>query len=325
MLSAIVLWDELQVISTKPTNPQIGFTAHKERLLREDPEGAFGKRYPLIKSIIKEFSFDAALSKFLSSVEADLTEMLEEEELRQIDDIIHRAPHVPEYFSFMDSKNPFPRARETFLRTFLYSVISYSKGTSYLPHPIRADLISRYNLLDRFYEKIMDDRYDSDNRYNRMILLNPVNKEIREYYEYINQLAEDTVFVCKYPLLYDFIRRNASDMNEELAVAIDIRNEPDVVLFRKYLSSLDAKVNEKDFGALTLALEQIKDLAKQITSKYNRKPKLGKWELKVGREEVLEFVLNRILDIPEAIKRLKNRRNLTFVSRLIDFGIRGKL
>jgi hypothetical protein len=302
ILMAIVLWDELNFIpnkSTKSTNPSVGFATLKEKALYEDTEGVFGERYSLVKSIIREISFDAASSEFLSSVKVGLSEMigsLGQEELRQIYAIIQRAPHDSEYLSRIRSQ---PSRRGTFLRTFLYSTISSIQGMSYLPHPIRADLIKQHNLLDRLY--------------NRMLLLNPVETELKQYYEHINKSLGKTAFVCKYPLLYDFIKSNAADMNEELVVAIDIRNEPDVKSFRKSLSLLDVKVNAGNVEALRLALKQIEDLAKQIMSKHNSES-VG--ELQIG---LIPPTVNVNFSMP--IKKRNNSLNLTFMSRLIDFGI----
>jgi len=185
--------------------------------------------------------------------------------------------------------------------TYLYLLHSSNCSVNYLPHPIRAQFIKDNDGLEELY--------------SRDVLLQMVDREVLEFYNHVNDLIKRRIFRCSYPILYDYIRQNACSEDEELDAAFSIRSSRDVVQFRKALDELDKKVNSGDVAALSTALKQIQELAHQITAAYSKTTELG--ELSIG--------LSPTINIPLKISTKKKAIHMTFLSKLIEYGIHDRL
>jgi len=90
-------------------------------------------------------------------------------------------------------------------RSELYLQLSSEFGANYLPHPRRADYLSKNDVI----AKRRRDNFKQDK------IINDIEKQLNEY------LNNKSIY-CTYPLLFDYIRRNADPPDspiEQLRVA----------------------------------------------------------------------------------------------------------
>jgi len=189
---------------------------------------------------------------------------------------------------------------DVFSRTFFYLAHSSMRSTNYLPHPIRAEFINNQSL-NVFYD--------------RTVLMETIDAELSDYYRRLNELIHRKVFCCNYPIIYDYIRNNCNSLADELNAAFDLRNDVDIASFRSCLDTLDEKVNSGNIESLDFAIQQIKDLSSQITNKYKKSIDLG--ELSIGLSPTIKF--------PLQLTKKRKEICLTFLTRLIDFGIHDRI
>jgi len=182
-------------------------------------------------------------------------------------------------------------------RTFIYLARSGTFGLNYLPHPFRASYIAEVSLIDMIFDR-------SD-------LLRALDKEVKAYYDHLNELLAKRAFKCAYPVLYDYIRRNTDSYPSEIRAAIALRKEKDVVKFGKQLDELDQKVNNGNVEAVLTSLQQINELVEHITGNYKKDVEMG--ELSIG--------LSPALNLPLRFSKRKKEISLTFLTKLVDFSL----
>ena len=163
-------------------------------------------------------------------------------------------------------------------RANLYLQWSAYLKTKYFPHPARAEYFRKKRT------KIP---------YTRELLLGVIDKKLDEYYEENNADAGYNIFHCDYPLLYDFIRSQAETIEEQIAVALQLRNDKDVVLLRRSLNEFEKKVNAGSVRTANNARRELAELSQEILNSY---------KTDVHRTGEFEF-------------------DITFISRLLEFGV----
>ena len=206
-----------------------------------------------------------------------------------------------QYVQQLDTREHCPDDYTTLLeRSKLYLDWSNKLGINYLPHPARAQHISENNLLGVF---------------SRDMLFSVVDREVQRYYDEINKKLGRPVFNCYYPILYDYIRKNCDTLSDELSAALFIREDKDIMTLRQSLDKLDTLINSGNIQYLNIAINQIEDLSKTISNAYSKTTKLG--EFTIG--------LSPSLKIPIALHKTKKILNMTFLTKLVDFGAKERL
>jgi len=202
--------------------------------------------------------------------------------------------------------SPYGRAlrKELFARTSEYLFRCSYYGVDFLPHPIRSEIAFKDATLHKAFVA-----------FNRQDIFNNIDKIVLEYYDKLNDIIGRRAFICSYPVLFDYIRKNSNSVADELKAAIELRSDKDVIRFRKSLDDLDEKVNAGDITAVDVAFKQIKELSMQIANKHTKSIKLG--ELTIG--------LSPSFKIPISIRKQEKILNMTFISRLVDFGLHDRL
>lgn len=189
-------------------------------------------------------------------------------------------------------------------RTLSYQAISQCLGVPYLAHPFRA-------------EQIIGD--DGQNSFSRKDVLKRVDKELNAYYSYINAELGRNLYQFHYPVLIDMIKQRASTPEEELTVAMELREEPDVSDFREAINSIEQGVQNGKSQELIGELEFVSDLAKKITTKYKGKGV-------TQGEFSISIPFSASVSIPWPKIRLNDLKNkykpqATFIRRLINYGV----
>jgi hypothetical protein len=181
-------------------------------------------------------------------------------------------------------------------RTLCYQLISNALGVPFLAHP------SRYqsDLIDDIPKMI----------FTRQDIINRIDKELLDYYNHINEKMGRVALNFKYPVLIDMIRKETSTIEEELDMALKIRNYNDTVTFREQIFEIEQIINRGDTQALLAELKMVSDLAEDITIKYTKEYSIG----------YISISLNPSLTIPLKIKKnKKNALHATFIEPIKFF------
>ena len=233
---------------------------------------------------MEQMMADDRCKKPLSAVKSILKEV--NVDLRMIKGVIDD----PEIFPDKDKTKTSIRERSKF-----YLVISNILGISYLAHPERGAHI------DDFGKQL----------FNRMELIEKIDKELIEYYLYINKRLGREHLNFKYPVLYDLVRYNSSGVYDQLNTALSLRNDNDLITFRNEISEIEQLVNSGNTQSLLTQLDIISEIAKKVTEKY-KKMKIGQFSLG----------LTPSISLPIQIKVNPNMKiHTAFIKRLIDFGV----
>lgn len=301
LLLAVVLWDSIRVVCEKVNTPYCYGNSYCMKILGND----------VIQPLhIQSFP---AFSGHDGFIEHSIYDVIN-------DDMVMRCVREEAYPMFDNNENYNHRftsefqsnydgrvdggdiARIWLQRTQAYMNVCNDLGISYLPHPARA----------KYFEAIRKELVYS---FNRSMVIDKVDKDVQEYYEHINNLLRVSAFHCSYPLLYDFIRRNARSPRDELEAAFEIRRDADVVEFRSIIQEIENKVSQGDLAPLDSYLSAIDDAEKRITDRFqSHKGISGEFTLALAPSLTMPFT------IP-----VQKKFNIAFLTRLMDFGIHNRL
>lgn len=195
-----------------------------------------------------------------------------------------------DYLRYLDDDSVVERAE-------VYLDWSIEKQINYFPHPLRAEYISDQKIINKMCDYGI-----------RELVINRIDEELIKFYDEVNKKVGQDKFKCAYPVLYDYIRKNSNspeDDLDDLNVALALRDDKDVVMFRQSLNNLDVMFNSGDIVTLNQAFDEIEEISKTITNKFLKKDHLGQFS--IGPIPTY-CTSNRIL-------------NLTFLTRLFDYGV----
>jgi hypothetical protein len=189
-------------------------------------------------------------------------------------------------------------------RGIAYQQISSFLGVPFLGHPLREGW-----LLDHYRKNI----------FTRVDIINRVDKELITYCEKINAELGRDLLKFNYPVLINFIRQEAgNNLENQLEVALELRDATDVVAFREQMFYMEQIVAQGNIQAIKEHLDSVSELAKDITTKRKKEISLG------------EFILSLFppyisLSVPIKIPIKKTSGlHITFINRLLEFGLHGR-
>ena len=192
-------------------------------------------------------------------------------------------------------------------RAEIYLDISTKLGLNYFPHPQRADYLQRKNIFNMGF--------------NRDMLIQHIDKSLLDYYNQVNEKYGHNLINCPYPVLYDYIRAKAKkdgtgSLKDELEVALELRENKDIIDFRKSLNNIDDGFNNGNLLFVDTAFKQIEELSKAITNSHPKDAIMS--QLTIG--------LSPSLSIPVRFPNIRKKIiSLTFLTKLLDFGIKERL
>lgn len=185
-------------------------------------------------------------------------------------------------------------------RTYEYLLRSSTLGVNYFPHPQRAQYIYDHHIVQSVY--------------SRKVLLDKAGMELNLYYTELSNALNKQLPSFEYPVLYDYIRKNANSFEEQMAVAIELRDSKEVKDFRGTLDNLDKKYYDGDLQAVLTAIKQIEESANEL---FSPSSELAKGQLTLSFPPALNIDFNW--------KRKRKPLSITFLTRLMDFGIHDRM
>lgn len=184
-------------------------------------------------------------------------------------------------------------------RTNKYQMLSFSLGIPYLAHPHR-----------------INSGFEDQSTFNRNDIISQVDKELESYYFEVKKKWGLKALNFKYPVLIDYIVKDAASPKEELLAALSLRKDPDIVGFRESMYEIEQSILRGDIALVDQVLQRVSDLAKEITTKHKRKGITGEFTLSIdGPGFVFPFHLKA---------KNGNKLQITFIRKLLDYGVHGR-
>ena len=194
------------------------------------------------------------------------------------------------------------RERWLLLRGGLYVMQANNMGIAYLPHPFRAKVLNDSGIFKR--------------EFDGQIYLDIVDKEVRNYINAINELSQFELLSTSFPVLYEFISKIAKDPFDEFKVALDLREDKNVSLFRKSVNEISEELKKGNLHAVRASLMKVQEICTEITDSLYRKP------LSYG----VSLGLSPSIEISREHKpKVSSGFHTTFLSDLANFALKGTI
>lgn len=190
--------------------------------------------------------------------------------------------------------------RKLLFRGCLYLMHSNHMGISYLPHPFRAEFLSESGIFSR--------------KFDALTYLGIVDKEIADYINAINELAQSQLLSTPFPVLFKFIMETAKNPFDEFTVALELRKNKNVVSFRESVNEICEEVEKGNIHALRASLMKAKEVCDDISnSLYKRSIHYG---VSIGLSPSIEISSDGKLKVSSGF-------HTTFLSDMANYGLKG--
>lgn len=103
-----------------------------------------------------------------------------------------------------------------------------------------------------------------ENIFNREDIIHMVERDVLEFYKEINEKVGKKIITYESPLLLDYISQNCDDLEDAIQLAKYIREEKDVVQFRKAMDEMEEALNNGNFVLFNEYLSVIPDIVSSI-------------------------------------------------------------
>lgn len=162
--------------------------------------------------------------------------------------------------SYMDNTNSGVIQR----RAIEYSNFCNKHNVAYLPCRERAEYLKQCNFIESYI--------------NRKDVMNFLDKTLIEYYKSLNERFGVNKIRFSFPVLFDFVAENTTD-NFFIKTALQIREEKEVIQFRKWLSDIEEELQCGNLLELEKLLFYLPDVINDLTKVTSSKKKV---ELQLG-------------------------------------------
>ena len=300
-ITSIVLWDKVRAN-----------TCYGEPLFeyKSDPEFYISDILLAGHSIsILEYKGMETLNKYLNNEEVFQTNRLFDEESisKDIYSELEKAwytTHKNKHLLYDD---------ELSFRGYIYALQANLLGSNYLPHPMRAQELKESGLFS----------YPLNANY----FLDIIDKEVYDFIDALNRENNGEIRNIRFPLLYEFISRNANNPKEEIELALELRKQNSVKNFRKSIDEIDKSLEKGNYLEVKAATEQVKQVCADIENQIYKKQKgfiltLGFTPKITGPKFTASFQRNKPDNATQIIKSKKI--HTTFLCNLAKFGYMGK-
>ncbi len=201
-----------------------------------------------------------------------------------------------------DSLNYTYQEEELVLRSVFYLLQANLIGATYLPHPLRAKALYDSGIFKR--------------EFDGCLYIDIINKEVREYIDAINELAQCQLLSTPFPVLYKFIAKLAKNPLDEFKVALDLRKDKNVSLFRKSVNDISEELKKGNIHALRASMMKTKEICDEISnSLYKKQVSYG---VSLGLSPSIE--ISR-----DGTPKVSSGFHTTFLSELAEFALKGKI
>lgn len=192
--------------------------------------------------------------------------------------------------------------RDLLFRSSLYLAQAINSRITYLPHPFRAKFFKDSGI----FQQSLDPR----------LFLNIIDDEVCEYIKATNELAKYPLMSMPFPVLYEFISRIAKDPLDEFKVALDLRNDKNVSLFRESINEITEELEKGNCLAVKANLLRVKEICDEITNSIYKKEK--SYGVVIGLSPAFSIGWDGKLKISSGI-------HTTFLSDLAKFSFTGDI
>lgn len=156
----------------------------------------------------------------------------------------------------------------------------------------------------------------SKKMFSRIDVLAKLEKEISDFYDEVNRWAEKDLFSIRVPLLVDYICSNAGTFEEALSIAVELREDKDVMAFRRTMDLMDDALNNGDKIAFGQYIRAISEIVNEITNAGINTKTVN---LDISLTPSISVPLN--IRLPQIKKKMIN---MNFLSQLAVYGLRGR-
>lgn len=194
--------------------------------------------------------------------------------------------------------------KKVLLRGYKYIIESNLLGYNYFPHPVRAKLL-----------------YDSEifkKGFDRTLYLDILDYEIESYINSVNKLCKNQLKTTSIPVLYKFIKDNATSPKEELDIAILLRSDANVKKLRECSNLIDAQVNNQIMFELNQSIKLVRDICNEIVS-------TKMYKIPVSVDVALGITPGITLGSDLNLKFCKNTFHTTFLYDIAKYSIKGDM
>ncbi len=154
--------------------------------------------------------------------------------------------------------------------------------------------------------------YD-DYIFNRLNIINMVEKDVKEFYEEINSKVGKKVICFQSPLLFDYVCRESETFDQALQMAKKIKKEKHLIEYRRTMDKMEKCLNKGDFIKFNEYLSDIPDIVNSIqTAGIKTKT------FEIGFNPVPSISTN--FDIVFG-RKMHNKLHLRFLKDLAKFGV----
>lgn len=207
---------------------------------------------------------------------------------------------IKELYEKIKAQNLTINQQKLLLRGYNYVVDSNYLGCNYLPHPLRAEVLYNSDIFKKGFD--------------RKIYFDILDDNIKHYIEEVNALCKNQLMVTYFPVLYKYIYENTSTKFEEMQMALSLRNNKDVIAFRKSINEIENELERGNISALKASLKKVQEICDDVTNEIYKKPL--SFSVSLGLSPTIDLNL-------ETKNRVKSKLHTTFLYDITRFSITG--
>lgn len=134
--------------------------------------------------------------------------------------------------------------------SIFYILLGYNLGLNVYLSKERTQFVKKLNVFEDIF--------------NREDVINMVERDVLEFYREINEKVGKKLITYESPLLLDYISQNSDDLEDAIQLAKYIREEKDVMQFRKAMDEMEEALNNGNFVLFNEYLSIIPDIVSSI-------------------------------------------------------------
>lgn len=134
--------------------------------------------------------------------------------------------------------------------SILYILLGYNLGLNVYLSKERTQFVKKLNVFEDIF--------------NREDVINMVERDVLEFYREINEKVGKELISFQSPLLLDYISKSCDNLEDAIELAKYIREEKDVVQFRKAMDEMENALNGGNFILFNEYLSVIPDIVSSI-------------------------------------------------------------
>jgi len=194
------------------------------------------------------------------------------------------------------------------VRGFIYYGVAMDEGASYLPHPLRAKVISHY------FKYLYKSPYQSA----AQKVLSEIQKQARDEIAEINQWIGNMRFRLEVPLVFNYIMsRKPSSSKDLIQISLEVREAKEAVEFRKRLAEFDLAARIGDDKSVYEIKNELEDCANRLRKKSTDDPF---FELEIAFPPAIAFRPGSFYQRFQ----IKRKRHLIFMQHLYNAALQSR-